>query len=174
MLQDELQFFRSDLIFPAPPPLISKKRDRQGTKNCKITTMVDPSPSLDSPYIVPPGVTNAKINTANNTPSSPMRTDIGFDDWTMADTERIVTMSGCSDDRLRACIVAASSSVWGVREMYPTQIDVVYCLLHPLRMNYLAVIQRTGAGKTHIVRMLVVMERGSSSYSSHSSHSPLM
>ncbi len=89
-----------------------------------------------------------------------MRTDVGFDDWTMADTERIVAMSGCSDDRLRACIVAASSSVWGVREMYPTQIDAVYHLLHPLRTNYLAVIQHTGASKMHIVQMLGVMERG--------------
>jgi superfamily II DNA helicase RecQ len=35
-----------------------------------------------------------------------------------------------------------------------------YRLLHPLRKNYLAVIQRTGAGKTHTVRTLGVMERG--------------
>ena len=69
-------------------------------------------------------------------------------------------MSGRSDDWLRACIVAALSLVWGVREMYPMQIDTVYRLLHPLRTNYLAVIQHTGAGKMHIIQTLGVMERG--------------
>jgi hypothetical protein len=133
-----------------------KKRDRRGTKNRKNTTMANSTPPPGSPYIVPPGVTNAKTNIASKPPSSTVPPDVGFDDWTAADTERIVAMSGCSDDRLRACIVAASSSVWGVREMYPTQIDAVYRLLHPLRTNYLAVIQRTGAGKTHIVRTLGV------------------
>ena len=44
--------------------------------------------------------------------------------------------------------------------MYPTQLDAVYCLLHPVRPNHLAVIQRTGAGKTHILLMLGVIKRG--------------
>jgi len=44
--------------------------------------------------------------------------------------------------------------------MYPAQLDAVYCLLHPMRPNHLAVIQRTGAGKTHILRTLGVIERG--------------
>jgi hypothetical protein len=44
--------------------------------------------------------------------------------------------------------------------MYPTQIDSVFRLLHPVRSNNLTVIQRTGAGKTHILRTLGVMERG--------------
>ena len=45
--------------------------------------------------------------------------------------------------------------------MYPTQIEAVYCLLHPLHTNYyLAVIQHTGAGEMHIVQMLGVIERG--------------
>ena len=69
-------------------------------------------------------------------------------------------MTGCDDDRLKSCIVAASASVWGVLEMYPAQLDAIYRLLHPVRPNHLAVIQRTGAGKTHILRTLGVIERG--------------
>ena len=122
--------------------------------------MTDSIPPPGSPSIVPPSVTNAKINIANKPPSSPVPPEFGFDNWTVADTERIVAMSGCSDDRLRVCIVAASSSVWGVKEMYPAQIDSVFRLLHPVRPNNLAVIQRTGAGKMHILRTLGVMERG--------------
>ena len=33
-------------------------------------------------------------------------------------------------------------------------------MLHPVRPNHLAVIQRTGAGKSHILRMLGIIERG--------------
>jgi hypothetical protein len=69
-------------------------------------------------------------------------------------------MSGCDDDRLKSCIIAASTPVWSVHEMYPAQLDTVYRLLHPVRPNHLAVIQRTGAGKTHIIRMLGVIKRG--------------
>ncbi len=50
--------------------------------------------------------------------------------------------------------------VWGVREMFLAQLDAVYCLLHPMRPNHFAVIQQTGDGKTHILRMLGVIERG--------------
>jgi hypothetical protein len=86
--------------------------------------------------------------------------DEGFDDWSPADTERFVAMSGCDDDRLKSCIIAASASVWSEHEMYPTQLDAIYRILHPVHPNHLAVIQRTGAGKTHILRTLGVIERG--------------
>ncbi len=69
-------------------------------------------------------------------------------------------MSGCDNERLKSCIIAASASVWSVNEMHPAQLDAVYPLLHPLRPNHLAVIQRIGAGKTHILRTLGVIERG--------------
>ena len=69
-------------------------------------------------------------------------------------------MSRCDDDWLKSCIIAASTSVWSVHEMYPAQLDAVYHLLHPMCPNHLAVIQRTGAGKTHILRTLGVIERG--------------
>jgi hypothetical protein len=61
-------------------------------------------------------------------------------------------MFGCDEDRLKSCIIAASASVWSVHKMYPIQLDAVYHLLHPVHPNHLAVIQRTGAGKTHILR----------------------
>ena len=44
--------------------------------------------------------------------------------------------------------------------MYSAQLDAVYRLLHPVHPNHLAVIQQTGAGKTHILRMLGVIKRG--------------
>ncbi len=69
-------------------------------------------------------------------------------------------MSGCDDEQLKSCIIATSASVWSVNEMYPAQLDVVYPLLHPLHPNHLAMIQRTGAGKTHILQTLGVIERG--------------
>jgi superfamily II DNA helicase RecQ len=69
-------------------------------------------------------------------------------------------MSGCDDDQLKSCIIAASALVWSVHEMYPAQLNTVYHLLHPVRPNHLTVIQRTGAGKTHILRTLGVIERG--------------
>ena len=86
--------------------------------------------------------------------------DKGFDDWSPADTARIVTMSGCDDDRLKSCIIAASALVWSVHEMYPAQLETVYRLLHPVHPNHLAMIQQTGAGKTHILRTFGVIERG--------------
>ena len=86
--------------------------------------------------------------------------DEGFDDWSPADTKQFVTMSRCDDDQLKSCIIAASAPVWSVHEMYHAQLVAVYRLLHPLRPNHLAVIQRTGAGKTHILRTLGVIDRG--------------
>jgi hypothetical protein len=44
--------------------------------------------------------------------------------------------------------------------MFPTQINAVFCLLHPMKPNHLAVIEQTVAGKTHILWMLGVIEWG--------------
>ena len=77
--------------------------------------------------------------------------DEGFDDWSPADTARIVAMFGCNNEQLKSCFIAALALVWGVNKMYPAQLDAVYRLLHPLHPNHLAVIQQTGAGKTHIL-----------------------
>jgi superfamily II DNA helicase RecQ len=70
------------------------------------------------------------------------------------------TAGGCDDNRLKACIVAALTSIWGVPDRFPAQLNAVFCLLHPMKPNHLAVVERTGAGKTHILRMLDVIERG--------------
>jgi hypothetical protein len=69
-------------------------------------------------------------------------------------------MSGCDDDRLKSCIIATSASVWSVHKMISAQLEAVYRLFHPVHPNHLAVIQRTGAGKTHILQTLGVIERG--------------
>ncbi len=68
-----------------------------------------------------------------------------------------VAAPSCDDVRLRQCIVAASASVWVVSNMFPTQVDACYRLLHPHHPDHLAVIHRTGAGKTHILRTLGVV-----------------
>jgi hypothetical protein len=44
--------------------------------------------------------------------------------------------------------------------MFPNQLDAVFCLLHPMKPNHLAVIEQTGTGKTHILRTLGVIQRG--------------
>ncbi len=69
-------------------------------------------------------------------------------------------MSGCNNNCLKACIVAASASVWGIWEMFPAQLNTVYCLLHPMRPNHLTVIQQTGARKIHILLTLGVIKQG--------------
>ena len=58
------------------------------------------------------------------------------------------------------CIVSASSLVWCVPTMCPTQLKACYRLLHPHHPNYLIVVHWSGGGKTHILRTLGVIERG--------------
>jgi hypothetical protein len=81
-------------------------------------------------------------------------------DWSMEDTEELVALSGCDDLCLKGSITAALASVWGVPDRFLAQIDAVFCLIHPMHPNHLAVIQRTSAGKMHIIRMLGVIKRG--------------
>ena len=105
--------------------------------------MTKPPPPLCSPDYAPHKVTqDSPFEGHDNDPIS-HPPDEGFGDWFPADTARIVGMSRCEDDRLKSCIIAASASapVWSVHEMYPAQLDAVYCLLHPVRPNHLAVIQ---------------------------------
>jgi hypothetical protein len=84
-----------------------------------------------------------------------------FDDnWGVADTEQALALSFVDDARLKACIVAALASVWGVPTMRPAQLEACYRLLHPHRPNSLVAVHRTGGGKTHILRTLGVIERG--------------
>jgi hypothetical protein len=66
----------------------------------------------------------------------------------------------CNDVRLQQCIVATLALVWAVPNMFPTQVNASYCLLHPHHPDHLVVIHGMGAGKTHILRMLGVVERG--------------
>jgi hypothetical protein len=44
--------------------------------------------------------------------------------------------------------------------MFPAQLAAVYCRLHPMHPDHLAVIQQMGARKTHILQMLGVIKRG--------------
>ncbi len=69
------------------------------------------------------------------------------DDWGVADTEQALALSFVDDARLKACIVAASASVWGVPTMRPAKLEACYRLLHPHRPNSLVVVHWTGGGE---------------------------
>ena len=149
--------FLGPTLFSPPPRSLSlpKKKDRDIQKIQKHHH----DRAHRSPIYAPHEVTqDSPFEGHDNNPIS-HPPDKGFDDWSQADTARIVAMSGCNDDRLKSCIIAASASVWSVHEMYPAQLDAVYPLRHPMRPNHLAMIQRTGAG-THILRTLGVIEPG--------------
>ncbi len=71
-----------------------------------------------------------------------------------------VAAPSCNNVHLWQCIIAALALVWAVPNMYPTQVNACYCLLHLHHPNHLAVIYPTGAGKMHILRTIGVVERG--------------
>jgi hypothetical protein len=122
--------------------------------------MVDPNPPPCLPDIGPHEVTQDSPFDGSNINPLPILPDLSFHDWTANDTAAAIAMSRCDDDRLKACIVTFSVSVWGVWEMFLAQLDAVYCLLHPMNPNHLAVIQQTGTRKTHIPWTLGVIKRG--------------
>jgi hypothetical protein len=122
--------------------------------------MADPTPPLCLPNLVPHEVTQDSPFNGSNIDSLPVLPDLSLDDRTSNDTAAAITMLGCDNKRLKACTGAASVSVWGIREMFLAQLNTVYRLLHPMHQNHLAVIQRTGAGKTHILWTLGVIEWG--------------
>jgi hypothetical protein len=118
-----------------------------------------PSPSLLS--LVPHDISRDPPFDGDDNHPLPIVPDVLISNQTTAAmTAFTVATVACNNNCLKACIIAASKSVWGIGDMFPTQLDAVYRLLHPMWPNHLAVIQRTGAGKTHILRMLGVIERG--------------
>ena len=96
-LQDALQFFRSDLIFPASPFFLSQKKDLRHQKKYKNATMTEPPPPRPrSPDYAPHEVTqDPPFEGHDNDPIS-HPPDEGFDDWSPADTTaQIVAMCVC-------------------------------------------------------------------------------
>jgi hypothetical protein len=123
--------------------------------------MSDSTPSPPSTSLVPHYVSRDPPFDGDDNHPLPIVPDASIGDRTMAATMAgAATAGGCDDDRLKVCIVAASTSVWGVPDMFLAQLDAVFCLLHPMKPYHLAVIERTGAEKTHILRTLGVIERG--------------
>jgi superfamily II DNA helicase RecQ len=123
--------------------------------------MSDPTPLPPLTSLVPHHVSRDPPFDGDDNHPLPIVLDASIGNRTMAAMMAgAAAAGGCDDDCLKACIVAASMSVWGVPDMYPAQLDAVFCLLHPMKPNHLAVIERMGAGKTHILRMLGVIERG--------------
>ncbi len=109
--------------------------------------------------MVHPGLHHTFPLDGNKIHSLPLVPDVSVPDGTVVGTEATVTISECLNDHLKACIVTASPSVWGIQDIFPAQLVAVYRLLHPTCLNQLAVIQRTGAGKTHILWMLGVIKQ---------------
>jgi hypothetical protein len=104
--------------------------------------MTDPTPPPRSPDLVPNTVTQDSPLGQDNIHLLSFVPEVSVADGTaVAGTGAMVTTSQCDDNRLKACIVAASTSVWGVQDIFPAQLDAVYCLLHPTRPNHLAEIQ---------------------------------
>jgi hypothetical protein len=122
--------------------------------------MTDPNPPPHLPNIAPHKVTQDSLFNGSNINPLPVLPDLSFNDWAANDTAAAVTILGCDNGCLKACIVTASVFVWGIWEIFPAQLNAVYHLLHPMRPNHLALIQRMGAGKTHILQMLGVIKQG--------------
>jgi hypothetical protein len=122
--------------------------------------MTNSTPSPPLPFLSPHDIDRGDSFDGINSDPLPHVPDANFGNWTNTDTDEVVALTRCNDGRLKECIVATSTSIWGVPEMLPAQLDAVFCLLHPMKPNHLAVIEQTGAGKTHILQMLGVIERG--------------
>ncbi len=139
--------------FSRPRLHLQHKKVLQHPKKNKKSTMADPTPWPCSPNIVPHNVTQNFPFDGINIDTLPFVPEVSFGDWTAAaaDTKAIVTMSGCDKDCLKACIVTVLAYIWGIQDMFPAQLDAVSWLLLPIHQNHLAVIQWTGAGKTHIL-----------------------
>ena len=112
MLQDALYFFKSDLIFPLLPGLSLPKKGAATSEKTKNTTMTEPPPPPPrSPDCAPHEVIQDNPLQGDEDDALSHPPDEGFDDWSPADTKRFAAMSGCDDDRLKSCIIAASTSV---------------------------------------------------------------
>ena len=60
-------------------------------------------------------------------------------------------------------IGAASSQVWRMPTLRLMQLDLTEIVLDPERSNVVVAVYLTGSGKTHVIRVVGVIERGSSS-----------
>jgi hypothetical protein len=129
-------------------------------KNTIIQPWLSFPPPPRSPDLLPNKVSqDSPFDIIDNHPL-PFVPDASLADRTAAGAEGIITMSGCSNYCLKACILAALESIWGIQKNFLAQLNAVCRLLHPTHPNHLVVIQQTGAGKTHILWTLGVIERG--------------
>ena len=61
---------------------------------------------------------------------------------------------------MRRGIGAASSQVWRTPTLRPMQLDIAEVVLDPERPNVVVAVYPTGSGKTHVIRVVGVIERG--------------
>jgi hypothetical protein len=94
-LQGAITFFRSRLIFPAPQhPKNSKQEINHGRSN----------PPPRSPDLIPHEVSQDPPFDGNDNHPLPIVPDAIFGDQTTAGAAATITVFGCNDDRLKACI----------------------------------------------------------------------
>ncbi len=86
--------------------------------------MADLTPSPPSLSLVPHDVSQAPPFDGNDNHPLPIIPDASIG-------------GGCNDDRLKACIVAASESLWGVGDMFPAQLgeQASYLQGNPLSLD---------------------------------------
>ena len=118
-----------------------------------------PSPDAPPPHNIQPDLLHLSLDAMYVDPSSVPPNNFS-DEWGSVDTEEALALSSVDNARLKDCIIAASALVWGVLLMHPAQLKTCYRLLHHHLPNLLVVVHRTGRGKTHILCMLGVIERG--------------
>jgi hypothetical protein len=90
-LQDALYCLGPTLFFPSSPASLSQKKERNQKQN---TTMTEPPPPPQSPDCAPHEVTQDNPLQGYEDDTLSYLPDEGFDDWSPADTERFVAMSG--------------------------------------------------------------------------------
>jgi hypothetical protein len=111
-------FFGPTLIFP-PRPYISPKKRAATSKKHNFATMTNPTTPPRSPDLVPHAVTqDSPLDWDNIHLLSFIPEAFVADGTAAAGTEETVTTSQCNDDCLKACIVAASMSVWGIQDIF--------------------------------------------------------
>jgi hypothetical protein len=65
-----------------------------------------------------------------------------------------------SSDMLDVMITACSAAVWDTEELRPMQQKIIRLMFDPDKPNAMLAVYRTGEGKSHVIRMVGVLDRG--------------
>ena len=76
------------------------------------------------------------------------------------DLDAVMDLADFDVNELDRFALAASSNVWSTPQLRPSQQEAIRFIMHPCKPNNVIIVQPTGSGKTHIVRVVGVIERG--------------